>query len=686
MPSELFISIFQLFLRSATHVMEQESMFLMKYNNMKKASIAAAAAILMVSVLVCSIPTIAVASTPSSTAGPMGKILIDYSHGQYKSAVAYLDNYLASNLTLMGFEVVFLWGGINSTILADADALILGNIWGTANGFLPSEITAISNWFNAGHKFLWVGGESDFVESGGGQMVLDNMTLVLEAVGSHVYFEPTAVQDPVSMAGAAYRPVANVTSSDPHMAGILEGVDSVLIHSPTCLYGSNSATPGENVSAVALETTSITNVHLLLQFSKNATIVDSDILYPYAHTNGQRGEFAAVTLETNAGTSGGGAIAVSAGSPYGHYWPMTESNYSGRAGMDGMRFEKNLIMYGMLNAQTDPIGGKVLVDYSHGQYKASVYSIDERLYTSLYFMGYEVVQVWGGLNATILADADALILSNIWGTSNGFLPSEVTAVGNWFNAGHKFLWVGGESDFVEAGGGQMVLDNMTLILEAVGSHVYFEPTAVQDPGSFAGAAYRPVANITGTDPFVAPVLNGVHDVLIHSPTCLYGSNSATPGENVSAVALETTSITNVYMLMQYSKNATIVDSDILYPYAHTNGQRGEFAAVTMEVNAGTSGESVLVVSGGSPVGHYWPMIEDLYAGRGGMTGHYLIRQAIDFGLNLVAPAVTTTTTTEVTTTTTTETGGLTIDPMLLAAIGIGALAVIIVIVIVVRRK
>jgi hypothetical protein len=121
----------------------------------------------------------------------------------------------------------------------------------------------------------------------------------------------------------------------------------------------------------------------------------------------------------------------------------------------------------------------------------------------------------------------------------------------------------------------------------------------------------------------------------------------------------------VYMLMQYSKNATIVDSDILYPYAHTNGQRGEFAAVTMEVNAGTSGESVLVVSGGSPVGHYWPMIEDLYAGRGGMTGHYLIRQAIDFGLNLVAPAVTTTTTTEVTTTTTTETGGLTIDPMLL---------------------
>jgi hypothetical protein len=656
----------------------------MRNTDMKKASVAVVAAVMMISVLVCSIPTVAVASTPSAGPGPMGKILIDYSHGQYKNSAAYLDDYLAANLTLMGFEVVFLWGGINSTILADADALIISNIWGSTSGFLPAEVTAVANWFNAGHKFLWIGGESDFVEAGGGQVVLNNMTFILSAIGSHVYFEPTAVQDPGSYAGAAYRPVANVTTKNPNLAGIVEGVDSVLIHSPTCLYGSNSATPGENVSAVALETTSITDVFLLLQYSHNATIVDSDLLAPYAHTNGQRGQFAAVSLEVNAGGAGTGSLVLSGGSPVGHYWPMTEWVYANRTGMDGMRFVKNLVMYGILKAQTIPIGGKILFDYSHGQYKESVYYIDQRLYTSLFFMGYEVVEVWGGFNSTILSDAVGLVVSNIWGISSGFLPTEVTAVANWFNAGHKFLWIGGESDFVEAGGGQVVLNNMTFILSAIGSHVYFEPTAVQDPGSYAGAAYRPVANVTGTDPYVAPILNGVHDVLIHSPTCLYGSNSATPGENVSAVALETTSITDVYMLMQYSHNATIVDSDLLAPYAHTNGQRGQFAAVTMEINAGTNGTGVIVVSGGSPVGHYWPMIEDLYASRGGMTGHYLIRQAIDFGVNLVTPEVITITTTSPTTSG--GGGGLVLDPLLLAGIAIGAVVLIVVIVVVLRKK
>jgi len=290
---------------------------------------------------------------------------------------------LVSNLTLMGFEVVFLWGGINSTILADADALILNKIWGATMLLLPSEVSAIATWFNAGHKFLWVAGESDFVEASGGQKVNDNMTLVLEAVGSHIYLEPTSVQDPVCMAGAAYRPVANETTKNVNLAGIVEGVAEVLVHSPTILYGSNSATPGENVSVVALETSSIEDVYVLLQHSINATIVDSDLLAPYAHTNGQRGKFASVALETHAGTAGTGALVVSGGSPYGHYWPMTESVYSNRTGMDGLRFIKNLVMYGILHATTDPIGGKILVDYSHGQYKSGVFNIDQRLHFTL---------------------------------------------------------------------------------------------------------------------------------------------------------------------------------------------------------------------------------------------------------------------------------------------------------------
>jgi len=260
--------------------------------------------------------------------------------------------------------------------------------------------------------------------------VLDNQTMMLEAVGSHVYHEPTAVQDSSSFAGASYRPVANITTSNPLMAAIVEGVEEVFVHSPTCLYGSDSDTPGENVTPVALETESIDNVYVLLQYSTNATIVDSDLTLPYTHEDGEHGAFPSVTLELLAGGDGSGAIVVSGGNVIGSYWPMMETSYAGVEDMDGMRFVKNLIQYGMLHAMTEQGEGKILFDYSHGAYKASSYRIDQRLYTSLFLMGYEVVEVWGGLNATILADATGLVLPKIWGVASGYLASEVTAVGD----------------------------------------------------------------------------------------------------------------------------------------------------------------------------------------------------------------------------------------------------------------
>ena len=369
-----------------------------------------------------------------------------------------------------------------------------------------------------------------------------------------------------------------------------------------------------------------------------------------------------------AGGDGSGALVVSGGNIVGSYWPMMETSYAGVEGMDGMRFVKNTIQYGMLHAMTDQAEGKILFDYSHGAYKASAYSVDQRLYTSLFMMGYTVVEVWGGLNTTILADADGLVLPRPWGPTNEYLPSEVTAVGDWFNAGNKFLWIGGESDFVEPDGGQNVLDNQTLMLEEVGSHVYLEPTAVQDSVHYAGASYRPVATVTSTDAFVADVVKGVGEVFVHSPTCVYGSDSATPGEGVSPVALETSSITNVYPLLQFSPDAQIVDSDLIEPYAHTDNQNGSFVAITMEVKAGTAGSGVIVVSGGNIIGSYWPMMEDTYAGVEGMDGLKLVRQAIYFGMNEAAPS------------------GFVLDPLMLTIIIVGVVAVVIIVVIVVKRK
>ena len=649
----------------------------MNYKNMRKTTFVVATAFLMASLLVSSVPSVAIASS-TSAAGEMGTILIDYSHGAYKAAAEHVDQWLADNLTLLGFEVVFIWGGLNSTILNTADGLILPNIWGVSNGYLASEVSAVGDWFNAGNKFLWVGGESDFDEPDGGQVVLDNQTLILEEVGSHVYHEPTAVQDAVSFAGASYRPVANITTDNEDLAGIVNGVDEVFMHSPTCLYGSNNLThPGEGVNPVALETTSIEDVYVLIQHGGNATIVDSDITLPYVYEDGDKGEFVSVTLELNAGANETGALVVSGGNIIGHYWPMMESEYDIVTGMDGMRLVVNTIKYGMMHAMTEQGEGKILFDYSHGAYKSAAYGVDQELYTALFVMGYEVEQIYGGLNATILTNVSGLVLPNIWGVSNGYLASEITAVQDWFELGNKFLWVAGESDFDEPDGGQVVLDNQTLILEAVGSHVYHEPTAVQDSVSFAGASYRPVANITGDDAYIADIVNGVQEVFVHSPTCLYGSNNATPGEGVNPVALETTDIANVYVLLQFGGNATIVDSDITLPYVYEDGDKGEFVSVTMEINAGPNNDSVIVVSSGNIIGHYWPMMEDSYDVKEGMDGLYFVAQTIDFGMKEAAP---------VPVEPTTGGGGFVLDTNTLIIIAVAAVVVIIIIVIIMKRR
>ncbi len=250
-------------------------------------------------------------------------IVFDYSHGQYSSYVELMDEWLEGNLSDLGFTVIWAVGGLNDSILADADALILGAIYGD-NGFTADEVTAVGDWFNAGDRFLWVGGDSDY----DGTMVTNNMTLILEEVGSHVYHEPTAIEDPISNAGGSgYRAVANTTSDDAFVADIVEGVDAVLMHGPTMLYGSDSATPGENVDPVALETESIANVYPLLYYGDSATITDGDVTYPYAHDDGDIDGFVAVTLEVAAGAAGTGVIIVSGASPYGDYSPMINHEY-----------------------------------------------------------------------------------------------------------------------------------------------------------------------------------------------------------------------------------------------------------------------------------------------------------------------------------------------------------------------
>jgi peptide/nickel transport system substrate-binding protein len=271
----------------------------------------------------------------------ISRIVFDYSHGQYSAVMAELDQEFATNLTSIGYDVVWARGGINESILTGTTGLVIGSIYGESEEFSNNEILAISDWFNSGNRFIWVSYDSDY---GGNTYINENSDAILATLDSHVYGEPTAIEDPVQNTGAAYRAVATILGDDPFVYNITMGVDDVLMHGPTCLYGSSSGAPGE--SAIPLETQSLDNVYPLLYYSPSATITDSDITPPYAHTQGEQGSFLAAALEISAGDAGSGVIITSGASPYGDYRPMTTYDYYNRI-MSGHLFVKQAIDFAM---------------------------------------------------------------------------------------------------------------------------------------------------------------------------------------------------------------------------------------------------------------------------------------------------------------------------------------------------
>ena len=329
-----------------------------------------------------------------------GIIVIDYSHGQNMSSFTYENDILLdSELTALGYTVIWATGGLNYSILDGVQGLIIGSIAYEDNCFKDYEVLAISNWFNSGSNFLWVGCDSDYTSLPTyGQFINDNMSLILQSVGSHVYPEPTSIEDPVSCISSAYRVLANETSNDPFVAEIVEGVQTVLFHGPTCLYGSNNTlNPGVGIDPIALEGNSINDVYPVLYYGANATIYDSDGQDPIVHENGESGKFVATTIEVNAGAAESGVIVVSGASPYGDYRSMNFDDYFD-VHMNGSLFVTNLIRFGINSQPSKLFQGTIVFDYAHVEHHGVFnYENDFSLTIRLEAMGYNVIWATGVL-------------------------------------------------------------------------------------------------------------------------------------------------------------------------------------------------------------------------------------------------------------------------------------------------
>lgn len=105
---------------------------------------------------------ISVGIVPVAAQAEAPVIVFDMGHGQYKDSIFEVeDAYLEDNLTAMGFEVVWAWGGLNDTILDGAWGVVIASMYGSSNGFATAEITAVTEWFADGGKFLWVAYDSE---------------------------------------------------------------------------------------------------------------------------------------------------------------------------------------------------------------------------------------------------------------------------------------------------------------------------------------------------------------------------------------------------------------------------------------------------------------------------------------------------------------------------------------------
>lgn len=241
-------------------------------------------------------------------------------------------------------------------------------------------------------------------------------------------------------------------------------------------------------------------------------------------------------------------------------------------------------------------------------------------------MGYTIVQARGGLNSTILQGVDYVMLGGVSGKN--FTSAEIASIKAWFDEGGRTIFVGSKSDF---GKGQYIIDNTNKVLETLGSKLRAEPTQVLDPLGNAGADYRVVANIVNTDPAVAEITAGVQRILFHGPTILAGFKDG------KWVALETTTIDNVYWILKTSPTATIVDTDLgPLPYAHTNGQKGSFVMLAVEKFAGAKSNGKIIALGNDQYGDYEPIFQWTYYGVQ-LDGPQLVKNLVTWGFKTENP-------------------------------------------------
>jgi len=293
--------------------------------------------------------TIAViATTPPfmviATNSPKPVIAVDLAHGENDKALSYM----MGNMT--DFEFKVLSEPITGDALEDVTILIIGQ---PMTVFTPEEVMAIQNWLAEGEKVLWVASDSDY---GSGPQSQQAANAILEAIGSSLRIDFSAVYDDVVNCGRFYRVVGLVQPDEdtPLRDKIVmdfQHEGKVLYHGPAPLAWVDEEGNWHNLTKTKPE-----NVYRIVWTSENGYIGDNNPPPTMAYLDELTGHILAryVMLAVEHDRENNNLIIVSGESPYGDYQPTWTSEYYG-VELDGPQFVMNLIRWAYLMATVPPV-------------------------------------------------------------------------------------------------------------------------------------------------------------------------------------------------------------------------------------------------------------------------------------------------------------------------------------------
>jgi hypothetical protein len=214
-----------------------------------------------------------------------------------------------------------------------------------------------------------------------------------------------------------------------------------------------------------------------------------------------------------------------------------------------------------------------------------------------------------------------------------FTTAEKSELQDWLAIGGKTLWLSRDSDY----GGFYLPANVNSLLEYLGAHLRITAESLEDPESNAGAAYRVLANETGTSDIAQEITAGVNQVVFHGPTAVAGYDNG-------LVDLRTTNIPDVDVIMSSSAAGYIYDADNSSSeydfYSGITSLNGSYPVLVME----KIGNSYLIVSGESVFADYHAMYGSVSEIGQPVEGDHLVDQllnyCLDFTVDNLVPIIT----------------------------------------------